>query len=239
MKRTHLLLSLAAFSAVVPMTFAGDVSGTVTLKGTPPAEKDIAPLKADPNCGKFHPNMPKTRFYAVGANNGLADVVVVIKGVKDAASTGAAAAPALLDQKNCEYVPYVFAVQTGQKIQVKNSDPLLHNVHTIPQVPGNNEKNQAQAAGGPDLTFTFTKPENFLKFQCDVHNWMFSYASVFDHPYFAVTDKDGKFTIKNVPDGKYTIEAHHRKAAPPASPASKEIEVKGGAATADFALDAK
>jgi hypothetical protein len=67
---------------------------------------------------------------------------------------------------------------------------------------------------------------------------MFAYVSVFDHPYFAVTDKDGKFTIKNVPDGKYTIQAFHRRAAPAASPASKEVEVKGGT-TADFALDVK
>jgi len=182
--------------------------------------------------------MPKTRFYAVGANTGLADVIVVIKGVPSAKSAGASAAPVVLDQKGCEYLPYVMAVQTDQKILAKNSDPVLHNVHAIPSTPGNQEKNQAQAAGGPDLTFTFTKPENFLKFQCDVHNWMFAYVSVFDHPYFAVTDKDGKFTIKNVPDGKYTIQAFHRRAAPAASPASKEVEVKGGT-TADFALDVK
>ena len=105
-------------------------------------------------------------------------------------------------------------------------------------VPGNIEKNQAQMAGGPDLNFTFSKPENFLKFQCDIHAWMFAYASVIDHPYFAVTDKEGKFTIKNVPDGKYTIQAFHRKAAPAANPASKEVEVKGPT-TADFVLEVK
>lgn len=235
MKRIDLVMALFA-AAVVGSAHAGDVSGTVTLKGTPPPEKDIAPLKNDANCGKFHTEMPKTRFYAVGASGGLADVVVVVKGVPNAKSTGAAAAPVVLDQKGCEYVPYVMAVQTDQKILAKNSDPVLHNVHAIPSVQGNQEKNQAQAPGGPDLTFTFAKPENFLKFQCDVHNWMFSYVSVIDHPYFAVTDKDGKFTIKNVPDGKYTIQAFHRRAAPPANPVSKEVEVKG-ATTADFTLE--
>jgi plastocyanin len=238
MKRIQLLFSLAALAAVLPMSRAGDVSGTVTLKGTPPPEKDIAPLKNDVNCGKFHPEMPKTRFYAVSANGGLADVVVVIKGVPNAKSTGPAAPPVVLDQKGCEYTPYVFAVQTDQKITAKNSDPVMHNVHAVPAIAGNTEKNQAQAPGGPDLTFTFPKPETFLKFECNVHPWMFSYACVIDHPYFAVTDKDGKFTIKNVPDGKYTIQALHRKAAPASSPASKDIEVKG-ATTADFTLEVK
>src|SRR2546430_662838 len=145
------------------MSQAGDVSGTVTLKGTPPPEKDIAPLKNDPNCGKFHAEMPKTRFYAVSANGGLADVGVVGKGVPNAKSTGASTPAVTLDQKGCEYAPYVFAVQTDQPIKARNSDPVLHNVHAIPSVQGNQEKNSAQAPGGPDLTFTFAKPENFLK----------------------------------------------------------------------------
>jgi hypothetical protein len=92
-------------------------------------------------------------------------------------------------------------------------------------------------AGGPDLNFTYDKAETFLKFKCDVHPWMFSYVTVVDHPYFAVTDKDGNFSIKNVPAGKYTITALHRKAAPTGS--DQEIEVKADGAKSDFTLDAK
>jgi hypothetical protein len=72
-----------------------------------------------------------------------------------------------------------------------------------------------------------------------VHPWMFAYACVMDHPYFAVTDKDGKYTIKDVPDGKYTMEVFHRKAAPTSSPVTAEVEVKGGSLTKDFTLEAK
>ena len=54
-----------------------------------------------------------------------------------------------------------------------------------------------------------------------------------------MTGKDGKYTIKDVPDGKYTLQAFHRKAAPASAPASQEIEVKGGNVTADFTLEAK
>ena len=91
--------------------------------------------------------------------------------------------------------------------------------------------------GGADLTFAFPSAESFLRIKCDVHSWMFSYVSVMDHSYFAVSGKDGSFTIKNVPPGKYTLVAMHRKAA--AAGVEKEIEVTADGAKADFTLEAK
>jgi hypothetical protein len=238
MKNSCLLLIAATLAATGVVANAGDISGTVKLKGTPPPEKEITPLKDDANCGKLHTSVPKTRFYVVGSGGGLADVIVVLKGEGlSGKSTGASAAPLVLDQHGCEYVPYIMAVQTDQKIMVKNSDPVLHNVHAVPTA--NPEKNSAQAAGSPDMPFSFAKPENFLKFQCDVHPWMFAFVTVVDHPYFAVTDKEGKFTIKNVPDGKYTLTAFHRRAAPVSAPVKQEVEVKGGNLTQDLTLEAK
>jgi len=236
MKRSSLFTIITvALVATVPSLRAGDISGTITLKGTPPAEKPID-KSADKNCGASAG--ATTHHYVVGSKGELANAVISLKGM-DGKSTGASAPAVLLDQKNCEYSPVILAVQTGQKVEIKNSDPTLHNVHAIPTVSGNLEKNQAQAPNAPDLTFSFPKAENFLKFQCDVHNWMFSWVSVFDHPYFAVSDKEGKYTIKNVPDGKYTMVVMHRKAAPASAPVTKEVEVKGGSITEDFTLEAK
>jgi hypothetical protein len=116
---------------------------------------------------------------------------------------------------------------------VKNSDAFVHNVHTKPAA--NPESNQVQMGNGPDLTYTFDKPESFLKFQCDVHPWMFAWVTVVDHPYFAVSGADGKFTIKNVPAGKYTIEAAHRKL----GVQTAEVEVKADGATQDFSFEKK
>jgi len=236
MKRSSLFTIITvALVATVPSLRAGDISGTITLKGTPPAEKPID-KSADKNCGASAG--ATTHHYVVGSKGELANAVISLKGM-DGKSTGASAPAVLLGQKNCEYSPVILAVQTGQKVEIKNSDPTLHNVHAIPTVSGNLEKNQAQAPNAPDLTFSFPKAENFLKFQCDVHNWMFSWVSVFDHPYFAVSDKEGKYTIKNVPDGKYTMVVMHRKAAPASAPVTKEVEVKGGSITEDFTLEAK
>jgi plastocyanin len=230
------MVLLAGICAGSQIALAGDITGTITLKGTPPKEKDITPLKEDANCGKLHSDMPTTHFYVVGAKGELADVIVSVQGISGK-STGASAPATMLDQKGCEYVPSIFAVQTGQKITVKNSDPVLHNVHDVPaEGGGNKEFNQAQVPNGPDLTFSFDKPEMFLKFQCDVHKWMFSWVSVFDHPYFAVSAKDGTFKIANVPSGKYKIQAAHRKA----GTVTQDVEVKDGEpAKVDFTLEVK
>jgi hypothetical protein len=90
-------------------------------------------------------------------------------------------------------------------------------------------------SGGADLAYTFAKPEMFLKFQCDVHSWMFAWVSVFDHPYFCVSGADGRFTIKNVPPGKYTIAAAHRKA----GTQTQEVAVADKDATVNFTFEAK
>jgi len=150
--------------------------------------------------------LPKTKFYVVNASGGLADVVVSLKGITGK-SAGANAEPVVLDQKGCLYSPTILAVQTGQKVIVKNSDPCAHNVHTKPTA--NTEANQVQMAGGPDLTFTFDKPEPFLKFQCDVHPWMNAYIGVIEHPFFSVTGDDGSFQIGGLPPGSFLVEAWH------------------------------
>jgi len=238
MNRTIAFMVAAGLLTVLAGARAGDISGTITLKGTPPPEKEITPIKDDPNCSPLHKTLPKTRFYVVGPKGELGDVFVTLKGISGK-STGPSSPPAVLDQRGCQYEPYVLAMQTDQKLLVKNSDPVAHNIHPTPAVAGNKEENKMQVPNGPDLTFSFPKPELFLKVLCNVHTWMFAYICVVDHPYFAVSDKDGKYTIKNVPDGKYTVEAYHRKAAPATAPATKEIEVKGGNVMADFTLEAK
>jgi plastocyanin len=236
MKIPSILLLIATLAAT-PVARAADITGVITLKGTPPPESDIGPTmtEASPDCAAMYDpaKMPTTHFYVVGAKGEFADVVVSLKNM-DGKSTGASEPPVVLNQKGCLYTPTILAVQTGQKITVKNSDPCIHNVHTTSKA-GNPTFNDAQMPGAPDLAYTFDKPEMFLKFQCDVHPWMFAWVSVFDHPYFSVSDKDGKFTIKNVPPGKYTIEANHRKL----GAQTQEVEVADKDVTVNFIFEVK
>lgn len=192
-------------AGMVPAALGAELSGKITLKGTPPPE---LPIPLDANCTKVQPEKITTRHYLVGPDGGLANVFVWVKqGV-----TGKFDPPAkeaVLDQRGCEYVPYVQGMMTGQKLKIVNSDPFLHNVNCMPT--NNQGFNMAQVVKGQSNEKTFTKPEVMVKFKCDVHPWMFAYIGVVDHPFFAVTDKEGKFTIPNLPAGKYVVEALHLK----------------------------
>jgi len=225
-------MGLAALAASVQFLSAADVTGKITLKGAPPAPQQ-APL--DKLCSDLlkAPTIASAA-YVVGGAGELADTVVFIK--EAPAGAPAKTEPFIMDQKNCVYAPYVGAVQVNQQILVKNSDPFMHNVHTLPNPEvGNKEINLAQFAKAPDLKFQFAKAGPFVTFKCDVHNWMYSYIYVVDSPYFAVSQKDGTYKISGLPKGKYTLVAHHRRAGKVEQP----IEVGDSAVTQNFEIELK
>ena len=97
----------------------------------------------------------------------------------------------------------------GQTLKLKNSDGLLHNVHALPKV--NTPFNMAMPANRTEADTKFGKEEGMFLVKCDVHPWMTAYVGVFANPFFAVTGKDGKFSIAGLPPGTYEIEAWHEK----------------------------
>ena len=173
-------------AVVVPASLASafvesGITGKVTLRGTPPPEK---PLPLDPACGQMHETTPTTRFYQVAHDGGLADVFVYIKEGLNASEFGPSTQPVVLDQVGCVFSPYVLGLQTGQRLLVRNSDPILHNVHVTPSPnSGNKESNRAQLSRSKDLEFVFENPDIFLRFKCDVHPWMFAYVGIVRHPF--------------------------------------------------------
>ncbi len=201
----------APFVAAVGLqTAGGTIAGHVTLNGVPSRERDIV---LDPSCARLRAEKMTTRFFVVDERGGLGDVVVAVEPLQNAAPlfSPPRLQPVLLDQVGCEFVPYVLGLHVGQTLLVRNSDPVLHDVHISPNTSGNKELNRAHLAGSPDLELKFDAPEFFLRIKCDVHPWMFAYVSVFEHSYFAITQPDGNFQITNVPVGEYTLVAAHRK----------------------------
>jgi len=112
-----------------------------------------------------------------------------------------------VDQKDCMYEPRMQGVVAGSEIVIKNGDATLHNVHTFKGTE--TWFNQAQPKGSEAIKKEMPEENKVVKFICDVHPWMRGFAVVTDHPFFAVSGKDGSFTIEKVPAGEYDIEAWH------------------------------
>lgn len=187
---------------------AGTVTGKILFEGTPPAPT-AANVESDPVCKtSASAATPETSQEVVVTDGKLANVFVYIsEGING--SFTPPTDPAVLDQVGCRYKPHVIGVMVGQKIQFKNSDPTLHNVHPTPTK--NAGFNLAQASQGKVDEKVFDKEEVMIPVSCDVHGWMRSYVGVMSHPFFSVSGTDGSFSLKGVPPGKYTITAWHEK----------------------------
>ncbi len=181
--------------------------------------KTIAGIKNDPKCDCLHETTPKSEDLVVGEGGGVKWALVRVTQGLEGKTFAPPQAAVLLDQRGCLYTPHVVGVMVGQAVEFRNSDNMLHNVHGIPFV--NKEFNFAQLKGAADRRI-FPKPEVF-KVVCNVHPWMGAYVGVVEHPYFAVTDAEGRFTIKGLPPGKYTLEVWHETL----KAASVEISVAG------------
>lgn len=161
-----------------------------------------------------------------GVVTGDAVIYLVGEGLKAAPPAGAddpAAPVAVLSQKDITYVPHVVVVTVGAPLEVRNTDAILHNVHT--QSVKNAEFNIAQT-GGSKETLTFKKSEIF-HVGCDIHSQMSAWILVLENPYFARPGTDRGFEIKGVPPGHYTLRAWHEAY----KPVSIEVDVKVGGAT--------
>jgi plastocyanin len=218
-------LTLLGFVSLAP----ADITGTVKLDGKPPEMKEID-MSAVKDCAAQHADPVLEETVIVGEGGGLANVVVALKPDDPSALGGEVPKePVVLDQKGCQYSPHVIAMMVGQEMVVKNSDPFLHNVHSLAQQNpafnfGQPNKDDGKKVDSPKTAETY-------KVKCDVHPWMSAHVAVFEHPFFAVTDDKGQFTIKgNVPDGDYTVTAWHEKL-----PAQEgKVSVKDGKGTVDF-----
>jgi plastocyanin len=139
---------------------------------------------------------------------GTANVVVYVSDGLTSRNFQPPQEAAVFTQKGCQYKPHVLAMQANQKLEVVNDDETTHNIHPSPA--NNREWNMTQPHGAP-LEQTFAREEIAIPVKCNVHPWMRGYIAVFKHPYFAVTDKDGKFEVKDLPPGTYTISAWQEK----------------------------
>jgi plastocyanin len=212
---------LISLHAVVFAQGKATIKGKIIYDGTPPAPRKINP--SEKKCKAHLKGKPIAAEELVvnSGNKGIKWAFIYVKsGLKS--NPPAPNKPAVIDQVGCVYSPHVFGIVTGQTLEIRNSDPLGHNIHCLAKK--NPQFNIGQPKKGMKENKKFNVEEVMVKFKCDIHSWMSSYCGVLKHPFYSVSGDDGSFAIKDLPPGTYTIALWHEKL----GTQTKSVTVKAG-----------
>lgn len=207
------------------------VTGAINVTGTIPMAKRLD-MSADPVCIQQN-NKPRLDDLLV-RDGKVQNAFVYLK--SEFLNTHRFALPdidVVLVQRNCYFSPRVVGMRVGQNLQVINSDPTVHNVHPTPKY--NQEWNQTHPPNALPIVKTFSRAEVLIPFKDNQHPWEKAYVAVMDHPFFAVSDESGRFEIRGLPPGTYTLVVWHERLG------EQELEITvaaGEIRTADFTFDA-
>lgn len=235
MKKTFSMAGFALlFSAATCFAQGVSFKGQFVYDGTPPAMKELgATAKDKADCGDPNLKVMDETFVINPTNKGFGNIIVYLSpvGTKkppvDPANAKLKEAEILFDNKLLRFEPHVLVVQTGQKVAIGNSDKISHNTKIdFSGLTANKASNDSLPAGGK-ITKTYEADEKVpAPVACNIHPYMKAYLLVRDNPYFAVSDKDGNFEIKNVPDGEWQFTVWQEK-----SGYVTKVKVGGKAAT--------
>jgi Carboxypeptidase regulatory-like domain len=208
-------LTAQAYDAV-SVTDGGSIKGKVVFNGTIPPKRKVVPTKDREVCGS---GVREVDQIMVGGDKSVAEAVVYLKAVEKGKAWPKLAKVPEIDNVKCDFKPHVMVMPAGDLVVV-NTDPVLHNTKSfIDKIPIFNVAlpNQGQRITRP------IKKTGIMRVECDAHGWMLGWVYVADNPYYAITAKDGAFTIADVPPGSYTLVAWQEYTGPTETP----ITVKG------------
>jgi plastocyanin len=204
MIRPRVVGVLCLLALVAPAAVPGaEIQGRVLAAAPLPASPQVAVTIDQYVCG----TEKDSGDLVVSAAREVRNVVAWLQNPPSGAPAAAPPAATQIDQKECVFVPRVVLVQRGGTVEFLNSDRLLHNIHGVPK--GNAPFNRTQPRGR-NIPITFTHPE-LIRINCDLHSWMRGWVVVTEHPYYAVSDAQGRFRFEGVPAGVYTLNLWHER----------------------------
>ena len=207
------------------------VTGTINVTGTIPGRRRLD-MSADPICMQL--NLKPRLDDLLVSNNKVQNAFVYLKSeFLNAHRFAVPDSDVVLVQRNCYYSPRVLGLRVGQNLQIINGDATIHNVHPTPK--SNQEWNFSHPADAAPIVKTFSHAEVLIPFKDNQHPWEKAYVAVMDHPFFGVSDESGRFEIRGLPPGTYTLVVWHERLG------EQELEITvapGEIRNADFTFDA-
>lgn len=208
-KGVSLLVTVSGLAASIPFAYSyqavmvydgGTIRGKVIFRGSPPPMKKIIPTKDQQVCGGIR----EEPQIVLAPDKGVQDAIVYLKKVEKGKAWVKPPKLPELNNFKCRFEPYVQVVPVGSALEIVNSDPVLHNTHGF--YDRRTAFNVAMPKQGERIKAKLEKP-GLVRVECDAHGWMRGWIYVADNPYYAITLKDGTFTIADVPPGTYTLVA--------------------------------
>jgi hypothetical protein len=231
-----MLMVLVAFTATVVDAENGQgiISGTVRLVGPLPSIPTVLPRMDFDMCGSV---ARPTQSLLLGTNQTVRNVIVYLVGYTQGSASNGTNDAIVLDQRDCEFVPRIQIARSGVPLILKNSDPILHVVRIDSMSSTNGQRLLLKAAtpyAGFEKTYqlaNFREPTLLQVTSGNGHEWMAAYIAVLPHPWAALTDENGRFTLRNVPVGIHKIYVWHEALGTMA----RDVRINGeGSTTADF-----
>jgi hypothetical protein len=182
----------------VQVTDGGTIQGKVSFPGTPPSKKKVIPTKDREACGSAPRDVDQI---LLGPDKTVQDAVVYLQKVDKGKAWEKPGKPPEINNVKCDFIPHVQVMPVGD-LDIVNSDPVLHNTHgfldklTVFNVALPNEGQRIKRP---------LRKSGLVRVECDAHGWMLGWILVAENPYYAMTGKDGSFTIKDMPPGAYTM----------------------------------
>lgn len=199
--------SLHAYEALA-VRESGGIAGRVTFQGNAPAPRKMVIAKDNDVCGHGH---AEQQTVSIGQDGGVAGVVIHLEQIATGKAWPANARYEL-DQQKCVFTPALQVMPKGAELTIRNSDPVLHNVHPF-EIIGSNRRtlfNLAQPTEGQTNVMKIEpRRGRAIELTCDSHSWMSGWVYVIDNPYYAIASADGSFELGDVPPGEYKLVAWH------------------------------